>query len=130
MDKQTIVQIIAGALAVEHLGFLGLEMFFWPVLARLAFGLSREQALAPEMEPARVLSVNQGLSNGFLAAGLAWGLWLWRADRPEAVPLVGFFFGCILLAGLLGAATVRRSRLTFLLAQALPGGAGLALLLL
>jgi putative membrane protein len=70
-----------------------------------------------------VLAANQGLYNGFLAAGLFWGLSLGEAGRDLKL----FFLGCVLLAGLYGAATASRK---ILFVQALPAAIGLALLFL
>ena len=71
----------------------------------------------------KVLAANQGLYNGFLAAGLFWGLSQGEAGRDIKV----FFLGCVLVAGLYGAATASRK---ILFVQALPAAAGLALLFL
>jgi putative membrane protein len=68
------------------------------------------------------LAANQGLYNGFLAAGLAWGLWLGASGTHIQV----FFLGCVLVAGIYGAITVGRK---ILLIQALPAAIGLALVL-
>jgi putative membrane protein len=104
-------KILIGLIALEHLLFLYLEMFLWTrPLGRKIFGQSREQA-----ESSRVLAANQGLYNGFLAAGLAWGL-----SHPQ--PALGgqilvFFLLCILLAGVYGGLTAKRS---ILFIQGLP----------
>lgn len=75
-----------------------LEMFLWTTpLGKKTFRLSDEFAAA-----SRVLAANQGLYNGFLAAGLFWGLWL----GPAASAIKLFFLGCVAVAGLYGAATV------------------------
>jgi putative membrane protein len=106
--------------ALLHLLFLWLEMFQWSKpLGRRVFGLSRELA-----EQTKALAANQGLYNGFLAAGLIWGLW--------AGPVAGFaprvfFTACVVAAGLFGAATAKRS---ILYVQALPGAVALGLTLL
>lgn len=93
--------------ALLHLYFLVLEMFFWTKpLGLKVFRLSREQA-----EQSKVLAANQGLYNGFLAAGLVWA----AATGQREVAL--FFLGCVVLAGVYGAATVNR-RIFFV--QALP----------
>ncbi len=93
--------------ALQHLGFLVLEMFLWTKpLGRKVFGLDREFA-----ERSAALAKNQGLYNGFLAAGLGWGLW--RGDAGICL----FFLGCVIVAGVFGAATVKRS---ILYVQALP----------
>ena len=109
---------LAAFAALEHLGFLVLEMFFWtrPLGLRI-FRLTPETARA-----SAALALNQGLYNGFLAAGLAWGLW---AADPVALPVKTFFLACMIAAGVVGAATVSPR---VLLVQAAP--AALALLLL
>ena len=107
---------VVGLIALLHVYILVLEMFLWDKPAGLrAFGLTRETAAA-----SRVLAANQGLYNGFLAAGLLWGLWL--GNTGIAVKL--FFLGCVVVAGLFGAATVSRK---ILAVQALPGAIALAL---
>ncbi len=104
-------------IAVLHLYILVLEMFLWDKPAGLrAFGQSLAAAQA-----SKVLAANQGLYNGFLAAGLFWGLWLGEAGFAVKV----FFLVCVLLAGLFGAATASRK---ILFIQAVP--AALALLFL
>lgn len=109
--------IMVALLALLHLYFLILEMFLWDKPAgRRAFGLTPEFAAAT-----RALAANQGLYNGFLAAGLVWGLWL--ADGGMAIKL--FFVSCVVVAGLFGAATASRK---ILWVQALPGAIGLVLL--
>ncbi|OMG52653.1 hypothetical protein BJN45_14670 [Azonexus hydrophilus] len=112
--------IIATALvALLHLYILYLEMFLWNTpKGRKAFGLTPEFAAA-----SKVLAANQGLYNGFLAAGLLWGLWLGPAGDPVKI----FFLGCVIVAGVFGAATAKRS---ILFIQALPGAVALALVLL
>ncbi|MGB5082911.1 MAG: DUF1304 domain-containing protein [Burkholderiales bacterium] len=116
----TIVANIAVALvALLHLWFLVLEMFLWtrPLGLRI-FRLTPEFAAA-----SKALAANQGLYNGFLAAGLAWGLVLGDAGNPIKV----FFLGCVIVAGVFGALTAGR---TILWVQALPGAAAMALVLL
>ena len=99
--------------AVQHIGFLVLEMFLWTRPAgRRVFKTTAEFA-----EASKVLAANQGLYNGFLAAGLLWSLW------QGAVPTQLFFLGCVIVAGVYGGITVKRS---ILFVQALP--AALALL--
>ena len=83
-----------------HLWFMVLEMFLWTTpKGRRTFGLSPEFA-----RQSRVLAANQGLYNGFLAAGLAWGLWL----GAEGFSIRMFFLGCVAVAGVFGAATSSR----------------------
>ena len=102
--------------AVLHIYFLVLEMFFWKKpLGRRVFGLTRELA-----EATASLAANQGLYNGFLAAGLLWGLSLGEAGFSIRV----FFLVCVIVAGVFGAATANRR---ILWVQALPGAVALAL---
>lgn len=111
--------IVVGLVALIHVYILILEMFLWTTpKGRKAFGLTPEFAQA-----SKVLAANQGLYNGFLAAGLLWGLTLGAAGGPVKV----FFLACVLVAGLYGAATASRK---ILVIQALPAGLGLALLAL
>ena len=116
----TLVANIAVCLvALLHVYFLVLEMFLWDRPAGLrAFGQTLEAAKA-----SKVLAANQGLYNGFLAAGLVWGL----ALGPSGTNIKLFFLTCVLIAGLYGAATASRK---ILFVQALPSAIGLALLLL
>jgi putative membrane protein len=94
-------------------------MFLWDKPRGLrAFGQTLEAARA-----SKVLAANQGLYNGFLAAGLVWGLSLGAGGRTVEI----FFLVCVLVAGLFGAATANR-RILFV--QALPAAVGLALVLL
>ena len=95
-----VTNVIIGVVALLHLYFLVLEMFLWDKPAGLrAFGQSKEAAAA-----SKVLAANQGLYNGFLAAGLFWGLSLGTAGDSVKI----FFLSCVLVAGLYGAATVGR----------------------
>ena len=115
----TIAANIAVALvALLHLYFLVLEMFFWDKpLGRRAFGLTPEFAKA-----SKGLAANQGLYNGFLVAGLFWGIWLGAAGGPVKI----FFLGCVIVAGVFGALTASRK---ILWVQALPGALALGLVL-
>jgi len=115
----TAANLAVVLLALLHFYFLVLEMFLWEKPAgRRAFGTTAEFAAST-----RALAANQGLYNGFLVAGLLWGLWL----GAEGFALKLFFVGCIIVAGLFGAATASRK---ILLVQAVPGAIVLALLLL
>jgi len=108
--------VAVGLVALLHLYFLVLEMFFWTKpLGRRAFGLTREFA-----EASKALAANQGLYNGFLAAGLLWGLSL----GADGFSITLFFLICVVAAGLFGAATASRK---ILYVQALPGALALAL---
>ena len=111
--------IVIALVALLHIYFLVLEMFLWDKPAGLkAFGQTLEAAKA-----SKVLAANQGLYNGFLAAGLIWGL----ASGADGTPIKVFFLGCVLVAGVFGAATASRK---ILFVQALPAAVGLALLCL
>jgi putative membrane protein len=107
--------IAVTVVALIHVYILVLEMFLWTRPAGLrAFGLTPERA-----ESSRVLAANQGLYNGFLAAGLVWSAYI----RPDAA-VVTFFLACVTLAGLYGAITASRK---ILFVQALPAIVALAL---
>lgn len=111
-----LANVVTGLVALIHVYILVLEMFLWTRPAgRKAFGLTPEFAQAT-----RVLAANQGLYNGFLAAGLIWGLLLGGAGLPVKL----FFLACVLVAGVYGAATASRK---ILFVQALPALIGLAL---
>lgn len=115
----TLAATIATAmLALLHLYILVLEMFYWDKLrGRKAFGLSAEFAAST-----KVMAANQGLYNGFLAAGLVWGL----LAGTEGGGIKVFFLSCIVVAGVFGALTSSRK---ILFVQALPGAVALALVL-
>jgi putative membrane protein len=109
--------IAVGIVALLHLYFLVLEMFLWNTsYGRRVFRLDPGFAAA-----SRALAANQGLYNGFLAAGLVLALVL--SHRPVTI----FFLICVIVAGLFGAATASRK---ILFAQALPGALALVLVLL
>lgn len=104
----------AGVVALLHAYILILEMFFWTRPRGMrAFGLTPDFAAAT-----RVLAANQGLYNGFLAAGLAWGAWQGSAGNGLKV----FFAACVVVAGVFGACTANRR---ILWVQALPGALAL-----
>ncbi len=108
---------ITGIVALLHIGFLALEMFLWDKpMGREVFHTTAEFA-----SQAKALAANQGLYNGFLAAGLIWGLL--AGDKKVKV----FFLSCVVVAGIFGAFTVSSS---IFYIQALPALIGLALLLL
>ena len=102
-----VANILVGLVAALHLYFLVLEMFLWTrPLGRRTFGNDVEFA-----EASKVLAANQGLYNGFLVAGLVWGL------VEDSTDITVFFLACVIVAGVYGAATVS-SRI--LVVQALP----------
>ena len=110
-----VVNIITGLVAVLHGYFLILEMFLWEKPAgRKSFRTTAEFAAQ-----SKTLAANQGLYNGFLAAGLIWGIF-----AGDAVKI--FFLSCVIIAGLFGAYTVSK-RIFYI--QALPALIGLVILL-
>lgn len=113
-----IAAIVATAwVAISHVGFLVLEMFFWDKpLGLRVFGHAPEFAKA-----SKVLAANQGLYNGFLAVGLLWGL----SRGAQGRPVVMFFLGCVIVAGAFGAMTAS-GRILWI--QALPAVIALALI--
>lgn len=111
-----ITNLLIGLVALLHIYFLILEMFLWDrPLGLKTFGHSRESAKA-----SKILAMNQGLYNGFLAAGLIWGLSLGGAG--ESIKL--FFLACVIIAGVFGGLTASRM---ILLVQALPAAVALVL---
>jgi putative membrane protein len=109
---------VIGLVAAAHVYFLVLEMFLWTTpFGQRTFRRSRE-----EQEQSKVLAANQGLYNGFLAAGLAWSIV--AGDAASAFPLRAFFLGCVVVAGVYGGVTASRS---IFFVQALPGAVGLVL---
>jgi putative membrane protein len=103
--------ILVAAVALLHIFFVVLEMFLWTRPYGLkTFGNTREQA-----ETMAVLAANQGLYNGFLAAGLIWSLMVW--SRLFEFDIKMFFLGCVLVAALYGGWSVSRR---ILLVQGLP----------
>lgn len=103
-----LANILVALVALLHLGFLALEMFFWDhPFGRKRFGMTPEYSKASAS-----LAANQGLYNGFLAAGLLWGL------VTASTPVQIFFLICVVMAGVYGGFTAKR---TILYMQALPG---------
>ena len=110
MIKKAATALVA-FVALEHIYILVLEMFLWTKPAGLrAFGLTPEFA-----EQTAVLAANQGLYNGFLAAGLIWGL----SRKEEGIPIQLFFLSCVIIAGVFGAVTAKPSILYVQAAPAL-----------
>ena len=116
---RTVAILLTGLVALEHVGIMLLEMFFWdhPV-GRKIFNMTPEVSAV-----SKVLAANQGLYNGFVAAGLAWGL----ALGANGLGVKVFFLACVVVAGLFGGLT---SSHKILWVQALPGAVALALVLL
>jgi putative membrane protein len=114
----TAANIVIALVALLHVYFLVLEMFLWDKpFGRRVFKSTPEFAAA-----SKTLAANQGLYNGFLAAGLVWGLWL----GADGLQVKVFFLACVIIAGVFGAATASRN---ILFVQAVPGIFALALLL-
>lgn len=109
--------LLTAFVAFCHVGFLVLEMFLWDhPIGRKVFNMTPEVSAS-----SAVLAMNQGLYNGFLAAGLVWGIWAKRRDVKV------FFLGCIIVAGIFGAITAKP---TIFFTQALPALLALACVLL
>ncbi|MDG9714757.1 DUF1304 domain-containing protein [Streptomyces sp. DH10] len=116
----TLATLAVLALAALHAYILVLEMFLWTTpRARGAFGTTAEFA-----EGTKALAANQGLYNGFLAAGLLWGA---VASDPVGFQVSVFFLVCVAVAGVYGAATASRK---ILFVQTVPALVALALVLL
>jgi putative membrane protein len=114
-----IALVIAALVAVLHVYILVLEMFLWTTpYGRRVFRTTPETAAT-----SKVLAANQGLYNGFLAAGLVWGLWLGAGGQGVRL----FFLLCVLAAGVFGGLTASRR---ILLVQALPALLGVVFTLL
>ena len=114
-----IANVLVGLVVLIHVYIVVLEMFLWDKpFGRKVFGSTPEFATA-----SKVLAANQGLYNGFLAAGLVWGLSQGAAGQPVQL----FFLGCVLVAGLYGAATVG---IKILFVQAVPAALAIGAVLL
>ena len=112
-----VADVLVALVALLHLWFLVLEIFLWDK----PLGLKTFRQTPEAAATSKVLAANQGLYNGFLAAGLLWGLWL----RGAGFDIKVFFLACVIVAGVYGAATVGRK---ILFVQALPAAIALALL--
>jgi len=100
---ETIANILVGVVALEHLYILYLEMFAWETKGKKAF----KGSLRPELfAPTKVLAANQGLYNGFLAAGLIWSFFI--TDHEWSTNVALFFLGCVIVAGIYGAITASK----------------------
>ena len=113
--------ILIGFIALLHLYFLWFEMFAWTTRGRKVF-----RGFPPELfEPTKPMAANQGLYNGFLAAGLIWTFFISDATWQQNVSI--FFLSCVLIAGLFGAITVSRK---IFFVQGLPAVIALGLVLM
>jgi putative membrane protein len=113
-------KIIIALVALEHLYILWMEMFAWETVGRKTF----KTLPAHLFTPTKGLAANQGLYNGFLAAGLIWSLCIRNAEWQQHVAL--FFLGCVAVAGVFGAVTAARK---IFWVQAVPALVGLAAVL-
>ncbi len=114
-----LATILIALVAALHVYFMYLEMIAWDTPAgRKVFGTTPEFSAA-----SKALAMNQGIYNGFLVAGLVWGLWL----GAEGFEIKVFFLGCVIVAGLFGAATVAQK---ILYVQAVPAILALAALII
>jgi len=116
-----LAQVLVAVVAILHLWFFTLESFLW----KKPIGLKTFRMDSAQAEATAVLAANQGVYNGFLAAGLIFGLV--AADPGVSRAFQLFFLGCVIVAGLVGAATVSR-RILYI--QAVPAALATALLLL
>ncbi|GGA98056.1 MULTISPECIES: DUF1304 domain-containing protein [Mucilaginibacter] len=96
-----IIKVLIGLVAFIHCYILWLEMFAWTTRGPKAFNKSLQ-----ELENSKVLAANQGLYNGFLAAGLIWTFFISNAQWHNYVAL--FFLSCVAVAGIYGALTVTK----------------------
>lgn len=118
-----VAAVLVGLVALVHGYFLVLEMFLWKTpRVRRVFGTTEEVA-----EASAVLAANQGLYNGFLAAGLVFGLVTGGATGTVGYPVTLFFLACVIVAGLYGAATANPR---ILIVQALPAAVATGLVVL
>lgn len=100
---EILANILVGVVALEHLYILYLEMFAWETKGKKAF----KGSLRPEMfAPTKVLAANQGLYNGFLAAGLIWSFFI--TDKAWSNNVAIFFLCCVIVAGVYGAITASK----------------------
>jgi putative membrane protein len=98
----TLSQLIIGFIAILHLYILWLEMFAWTTRGRKVFKKIPED----QFEKTEVMAANQGLYNGFLAAGLIWSLCITNVEWSKNIAI--FFLSCVLIAGVYGAMTVSK----------------------
>ncbi|SMC51814.1 DUF1304 domain-containing protein [Pedobacter africanus] len=118
---EIIAKIVIGIVALEHLYILWIEMFAWETIGKKTF-----RALPGHLfQETKTLAANQGLYNGFLAAGLIWSLLI--SDPGWQCNVALFFLGCVAVAGIFGAVTAAKS---IFYKQALPALIGIILVLI
>jgi len=109
---KTIGTILTAIVALEHIYILWLEMFAWETKGKEVF----KGSLAPDLfKPTKTLAANQGLYNGFLAAGLIWSFFI--TDNSWQTNISVFFLSCVIIAGIYGAITASKK---IFFVQALP----------
>lgn len=113
---KTAALALAAFVAFQHVLFLVLEMFLW----RKPIGLKVFKQTQEAADASAPLAMNQGLYNGFLAAGIAWGIY------EQDAKILTFFLACVIVAGIFGGLTAKG---TIVLVQGLPGAIALALVL-
>ena len=118
---EIIVKILIGLIAFEHLYFMYFEMFAWETIGKRTFKSLPEHLF----KPTKGLAANQGLYNGFLAAGLIWTFFINNAVWQ--INIAAFFLLCVIIAGLFGAVTASKK---IFFVQALPAIIALVFLLI
>lgn len=117
---ELLINILIGVVALLHCYFLYFEMFAWMTLGRKVFrGFPKDL-----FEPTKAMAANQGLYNGFLAAGLVWTFFIGDPIWKDNIAL--FFLGCVAVAGIYGGITVSRK---IFFVQSLPALIAMALIL-
>ena len=116
-----ILNILIVVIALEHLYFMYFEMFAWETIGKKTFKSLPEHLF----KPTKGLAANQGLYNGFLAAGLIWSLFI--TDSDWSVNIATFFLGCVITAGVYGA--ISASRKIFIV-QAMPAIVALSIIII
>jgi putative membrane protein len=117
---EIVGKVLVALVALEHLYILYIEMFAWETIGKKTF----KGSLPPELfRPTKTLAANQGLYNGFLAAGLIWTLFI--EDQRWSFFIAVFFLTCVIVAGIYGAATASKK---IFFVQALPAIVALVVL--
>lgn len=118
---ELVAKILIALVAIEHLYILYMEMFAWETLGKKTFKTLPENLFSPT----KALAANQGLYNGFLAAGLLWTFFI--EDETWSTNIALFFLGCVIVAGIYGAITASKR---IFVVQALPAIVALVFVLL
>lgn len=118
---EILSKILIALVALEHIYILWIEMFAWTTTGKKVF-----RSIPKELfEPTKVFAANQGLYNGFLAAGLIWSLLIQNPEWSKNIAI--FFLGCVIVAGIYGAVSAQKS---IFYKQALPAIVALIFVLL